>query len=90
MPDPEKILATHTGMKVDSFQTREGLGRKKQKIPAGSVHYTDLVYQPIIEVLKYLRDKMFKRYIATSGGHDFVRRYSERVYGEAGDGLPVK
>jgi len=43
--------------------------------------YTELTYQPMQEVLQYLRDNGFKTYIVTGGGQDFVRVYSERVYG---------
>ena len=43
--------------------------------------YTELTYQPMQEVLSYLRANGFKTYIVTGGGQDFVRVYSERVYG---------
>ncbi len=43
--------------------------------------YTDLVYQPMLEVMQYLRANGFKTYIVTGGGQDFVRQYSQRVYG---------
>ena len=42
--------------------------------------YTDLIYQPMLEVLHHLRSNGFKTYIATGGGQDFVRGYSQRVY----------
>ena len=43
--------------------------------------YTELAYQPMLEVMQYLRDNGYKTYIVTGGGQDFVRVYSERVYG---------
>ena len=43
--------------------------------------YTELVYQPMLEVLRYLRDNAYKTYIVTGGGQDFVRVYAEKVYG---------
>ena len=43
--------------------------------------YTDLTYQPMLEVMHYLHDNGYKTYIVTGGGQDFVRVYSERVYG---------
>jgi hypothetical protein len=43
--------------------------------------YTELTYQPMQEVLKYLRANGYKTYIGTGGGQDFVRVYSEEVYG---------
>ena len=43
--------------------------------------YTELVYQPMLEVLSYLRANGYKIYIATGGSTGFVREYSEQVYG---------
>jgi len=43
--------------------------------------YTDLVYQPMLEVMQYLRANGYRTFIVTGGGQDFVRTYSERVYG---------
>jgi haloacid dehalogenase-like hydrolase len=43
--------------------------------------YTELVYQPMREVMDYLRANQFKTYIVTGGGQDFVRAYAQRVYG---------
>jgi len=43
--------------------------------------YTDLIYQPMLEVMQYLRSSGYRTYIVTGGGQDFVRVYSERVYG---------
>ena len=43
--------------------------------------YTDLTYQPMQEVLHYLRDNGYKTYIATGGGQDFVRVYADQTYG---------
>src|SRR5262249_22980430 len=43
--------------------------------------YTDLIYQPMIEVLTFMRSKNYKTYIVTGGGQDFVRVYSEQTYG---------
>ena len=43
--------------------------------------YTELVYQPMLEVMQYLRANGYKTYIVTGGGQDFVRVYAEQVYG---------
>jgi hypothetical protein len=43
--------------------------------------YTECIYQPMVEAMQYLRANGFKTYIVTGGGQDFVRVYSERVYG---------
>jgi hypothetical protein len=82
MRDLEEILfATHTGMTVDSFHTIATDWTAKAKDQRWKRPYTDLVYQPMIEVLRYFREKEFKTYIVTRGGQDFVRNYAERVYG---------
>jgi len=80
--DLEKILsATLTGMSVDDFEGEV----KKWLVSANDARwkrpYTDLIYQPMLEVMQYLRGNGFKTYIVTGGGQDFVRVYSERVYG---------
>jgi phosphoglycolate phosphatase-like HAD superfamily hydrolase len=82
MPDLEKILAvTLTGMTVDEFNAEVKKWIETAKDGRWKRPYTDLVYQPMIEVLRYLRANGFKTYIVTGGGQDFVRVYSERVYG---------
>jgi phosphoserine phosphatase len=77
-----KILAvTLTGMTVDQFQAEEKDWLKTAKDPRWKRPYTDLTYQPMQEVLGYLRANGFKTYIVTGGGQDFVRMYSKDVYG---------
>jgi phosphoglycolate phosphatase-like HAD superfamily hydrolase len=82
MKDLEMILAaTLTGMSVDEFNAEVKKWLETAKDPRWKRPYTELVYQPMLEVLRYLRDNGYKTYIATGGGQDFVRVYSERVYG---------
>jgi phosphoglycolate phosphatase-like HAD superfamily hydrolase len=82
MPDLEKILvATLTGMPVDEFSAEAKKWIETAKHPRWNRLYTDLVYQPMLEVLQYLRENAYKTYIVTGGGQDFVRVYSEKVYG---------
>jgi phosphoglycolate phosphatase-like HAD superfamily hydrolase len=82
MKDLEKILAaTLTGMTVDEFNTEVKKWIETAKHPRWKRLYTELMYQPMLEVLQYLRANGFKTYIVTGGGQDFVRVYSERVYG---------
>jgi phosphoglycolate phosphatase-like HAD superfamily hydrolase len=82
MKDLEMILAaTLTGMSVDEFNAEVKKWLETAKDPRWKRPYTDLVYQPMLEVLRYLRDNGYKTYIVTGGGQDFVRVYSERVYG---------
>ena len=80
--DLEKILfATLTGMTVDVFSAEAEKWIATAKDARWKRPYTDLTYQPMQEVLSYLRANGFKTYIATGGGQDFVRIYSDRVYG---------
>ena len=82
MQDLEKILtATLTGMSVDEFQAEAKKWIETARDPRWKRPYTELTYQPMLEVLKYLRANGYKTYIVTGGGQDFVRVYSERVYG---------
>src|SRR5215211_4402986 len=82
MRDLEKILAaTLTGMSVEEFNAEAVKWLETARHPRWQRPYTDLVYQPMLEVLRHLRDNGYKTYIVTGGGQDFVRIYSERVYG---------
>ncbi|MEO8345538.1 MAG: HAD family hydrolase [Betaproteobacteria bacterium] len=82
LPDLEKIIAaTFTGMSVDDFSAEVTKWIATAKDPRWKRPYTELTYQPMQEVLKYLRDNGYKTYIVTGGGQDFVRQYSEKTYG---------
>lgn len=82
MQDLEKILAaTLTGMSVDEFKAQVAKWLETAKDPRWKRPYTELIYQPMHEVLQYLRVNGYKTYIVTGGGQDFVRVYAERVYG---------
>lgn len=82
LPDLEKIIAaTFTGMSVDDFNAEVSKWLAEAKDPRWKRPYTELVYQPMQEVLKYLRSNGYKTYIVTGGGQDFVRVYSEKTYG---------
>ncbi|MGA9855128.1 MAG: HAD family hydrolase [Gammaproteobacteria bacterium] len=75
------VAATHAGMSTQEFQgiVKEWLATAKD--PRFKRPYTDLVYQPMLEVMQYLRANGFRTYIVTGGGQEFVRVYSEQVYG---------
>jgi hypothetical protein len=82
MHDLEKILAvTLTGMTIDEFKAEVMKWITTAKHPRWDRLYTDLTYQPMLEVMRYLRANSYKTYIVTGGGQDFVRAYSESVYG---------
>ena len=75
------IAATHAGMSTEAFVeiVREWLAEARH--PRFERPYTELVYQPMLEVLDYLRANRFRTYIVTGGGQEFVRVFSEQVYG---------
>jgi phosphoglycolate phosphatase-like HAD superfamily hydrolase len=82
MDDLLKILAaTSTGMGVDEFDTEVKKWLDTSRDARWKRPYTELTYLPIIELLKYLRANGYETYIVTGGGQDFVRVYSEEVYG---------
>jgi phosphoglycolate phosphatase-like HAD superfamily hydrolase len=84
LPLPELIkiaAATLSGMTTEKFQAEVKNWLATAKDHRWKRPYTELTYQPMQEVLKYLRANGYKTYIVTGGGQDFVRVYSEEVYG---------
>ena len=80
--DFEKIaVATLTGMDVESFQAEVKAWIAEARDRRWKRHFTELTYQPMQEVLTFFRANGYKTFIVTGGGQDFVRVYSERVYG---------
>jgi len=80
--DLEKILgAALTGMTVEEFAVEAKNWLETARHPRWNRPYTELVYQPMLEVLHYLRDNGYKTYIVTGGGQDFARMGSDKVYG---------
>jgi phosphoglycolate phosphatase-like HAD superfamily hydrolase len=84
MAQLEKILAaTLTGMSVEDFKAEVKRWIAEAKDPRWKRSYTELTYQPMQELLRYLRANGYKTYIVTGGGQDFVRVYAEQTYGIA-------
>jgi len=73
--------ATLSGMSVDEFSAEVKKWLETAKDPRWRRPYTELTYLPMQEVLQYLRANGYMTYIVTGGGQDFVRVYSEQVYG---------
>jgi phosphoglycolate phosphatase-like HAD superfamily hydrolase len=73
--------ATHSGITTDEFQQILSDWLKTAQHPKYQRLYTDLVYQPMLELLSYLRDNGFKTFIVTGGGIEFVRAFAEQRYG---------
>ena len=77
----EIVLGTQSGMDVEAFRQISKKWLAEAKHPRWDRLYTELVYQPMIEVLSYLRANGYRTFIATGGSAGFVREYSEKVYG---------
>ncbi len=77
-----KILAaTHTGITSDEFAARTKAWLAKAKHPKTGKPFTEMVYQPMLELLDYLRANGFKTYIVSGGEVAFMRTFAEEVYG---------
>jgi phosphoglycolate phosphatase-like HAD superfamily hydrolase len=74
------VAVTHAGMSTEEFQGLVKQWLATAKAPRFDRPYTDLVYLPMLEVMRYLREKGFRVYIVTGGGQEFVRVYSQQVY----------
>jgi phosphoglycolate phosphatase-like HAD superfamily hydrolase len=77
----EILVATHTGMTVDEFKETVSAWIATAKHPKYNRLYTECVYQPMLELLAYLRANGFKTFITSGGTADFMRPFTEKVYG---------
>ena len=77
----EIVAATHAGMTTEEFEktVREWIATARH--PKTGRPYTEMVYQPMIELLAYMRGHGFKTYIVSGGGVEFMRPWAEKVYG---------
>ncbi len=77
----EIMMATHAGMTTEEFEkiVKEWVATAKH--PTTKRSYTDMVYQPMLEVLAYLGANGFKTFIVSGGGVEFIRPWAEAVYG---------
>jgi len=75
------IMATHAGMTTEEFAQTVSDWLKTARHPRFQRPYNELVYQPMLELLAYLRENDFKTYITSGGGVDFMRVFAEEVYG---------
>ncbi|MEA1919048.1 MAG: HAD family hydrolase [Campylobacterota bacterium] len=75
------VNATHSGMDVESFQSMVRTWLEKAKHPTLNRPYTELIFQPMMEVISYLKENDFKVYIVSGGGIDFMRSFIPEVYG---------
>ena len=77
----ELIMATHAGMTTDEFQKIVTDWIATARDPRFKKPYTELVYQPMLELLAYLRANGFKTFIVSGGGIELMRPWTEKVYG---------
>lgn len=77
----DMMAVTHTGMTTEEFEQIVKQWIATAKHPKYNRPYTELVYQPMLELLAYLRANGFKTYIVSGGGTEFMRPWTERVYG---------
>ena len=74
-------MATHAGMTTEEFEkiVRDWIAAAKH--PKTGRLYTEMVYQPMLELLSYLRANSFKTFIVSGGNIEFMRPWTEKVYG---------
>jgi len=77
----EILMASHAGMTTTEFATIVTTWLDTARHPRFKRRYTELAYQPMLEVLAYLRANGFKTYIVSGGGVEFMRPMTEKVYG---------
>jgi len=77
----EIVMATHGGMTTEEFEVIVKDWIATAKHPTTKRPYTEMVYQPMLELLAYLRDNGFKTFTVSGGGIEFMRPWTEKVYG---------
>ncbi len=77
----EIVMATHAGMTTEEFEKIVKDWVATAKHPKTQRPYTEMVYQPMLEVLAYLRANGFKTFIVSGGGIEFMRPWTEAIYG---------
>ncbi len=75
------VMTTHAGMTTEEFEeiVKEWIATAKH--PKTGRHFTEMIYQPMLELLAYLRAHGFKTFIVSGGGIEFMRPWTEKVYG---------
>jgi len=77
----EIVMATHAGMTTDEFEKTVKEWIATARHPKTGRLYTEMVYQPMLELLAYLQANGFKTFIVSGGGIEFMRPWTETVYG---------
>ncbi|MCA0946790.1 HAD family hydrolase [Alloyangia pacifica] len=77
----EVINVSHSGITVEDFQSSAGAWLESAVHPSTEMPFGEMIYQPMLELLSYLRDEGFTTYIVSGGGIDFIRAFAEDTYG---------
>ena len=77
----ELVLQSHAGMTTEAFEAQVSDWLSSAKHPSLNRPYTDLVYQPMLELIDHLKNNEFKVFIVSGGGIEFMRPWVEEVYG---------
>jgi phosphoserine phosphatase len=77
----ELIAATHAGVDTETFRSTVEQWLKTARHPKTGRPYTEMIYQPMLELLAHLEERGYKTYIVSGGGIEFMRPWTERVYG---------
>jgi phosphoglycolate phosphatase-like HAD superfamily hydrolase len=75
------VGATHSGMTTDEFEKNVKNWIDSAKHPKTGKLYTEMIFQPMVELLNYLRANGYKTFIVSGGGVDFMRAWAEKAYG---------
>ncbi len=75
------VMATHAGLTTEEFEKAVTDWMASAKHPKTGKPFTEMVYQPMVELLAYLRANGFKTFIVSGGGIEFMRPWTEKVYG---------
>jgi phosphoserine phosphatase len=75
------VMLTHSGMTVSELQASVDAWITTARHPVTGLPFTDMTYQPMEELLRYLRDEDFQTYIVSGGGLNFMRAFAEEAYG---------
>ncbi len=76
----EILATTHSGLSVDAFIAAAGDWMAAARHPGTGMAYDHMVYQPMLELLRYLRDEGFSTWIVSGGGLHFIRAFAEQAY----------
>jgi phosphoglycolate phosphatase-like HAD superfamily hydrolase len=77
----ELVMATHSGMTVEEFEKNVGAWLANATHPKTGKRYNEMIFQPMLELLDYLRANGYKIFIVSGGGIDFMRPWVEQAYG---------